>query len=81
MLRPDRGAGGCASCLMLQWAQGKGRRRVPLPFGSHARPCVEQAPCALLLPPTSHAQLPVAMDSSGWHLVLAFAPLEIKLYK
>ena len=26
-------------------------------------------------------QAPVAMDSCGWHLALAFAPLEIKLLR
>ncbi len=26
-------------------------------------------------------QVPVAMDSAGWHLALAFHPLEIKLFK
>ncbi|PRW44970.1 RAB6A-GEF complex partner 1-like isoform A [Chlorella sorokiniana] len=26
-------------------------------------------------------QVPVAMDSAGWHMVLAFAPLDLKLYK
>ena len=26
-------------------------------------------------------QAPVAMDSVGWHMVLAFAPMEIKLFR
>jgi hypothetical protein len=26
-------------------------------------------------------QVPVAMDAVGWHLLLAFAPLEVQLYR
>lgn len=33
------------------------------------------------LPSVCVLQVPVAMDSAGWHLALAFHPLEIKLFK
>lgn len=36
-----------------------------------------QAPHA----PRAVLQVPVAMDSAGWHLVLAFHPLEVKLFR
>lgn len=65
--------GWAAACNLLGM---EGRVLLLAQAGCQASVTSMHAPPASTLP-----QTPVAMDSSGWHLALAFAPLEIKLLR